>query len=330
MLRAITGNVFNSKYDCIVVPVKCDLVLEGSLGGQAFKKLGTRSLFDISLLKRINYGQATLIYTHGSLPSKAVILVANTWKSRKENPTEARKKTEDYLVKSFLSCINLALDGGFKSIAFPALSTGMYGMTFRICFECFMKAIEEKDADGVTFRNKIDIDFHLANKNIYKNYKDLIDDCCDKHIDLDDFEPLDEKQIRRDRNRASEKWFKDNEYGEVHGTGAKFTQVFANAIQISKKSKSEIYAYVMGKTQFNELCNGKVPPKKEKLVALCLNMELNEDDINEVLLSAGFGKLNPNEDFDKVICECLKDNIYDSDDVNDELRKNKQKEIFKN
>ena len=241
MIRAITGNLFKSDCDCIVVPVKTDLVLEGNIGGQADSLLGKQALFDIKLLKKINYGEATLIYTHGCLPSKAVILVANTWKSRNKNPKLANKKTDEYLKKSYRSCVKLAIEAGFNSIAFPALSTGRYEMTFRRSFECFFAAVDDMDADGVPFKEKLNIDFHLGKKDIYKNYKELIDDCCDIHIERDDFEPIDKTRIMQDRARLTPKWFEDNEYGVFDKKDPRFTEVFSSFITKSGKSKKDIF-----------------------------------------------------------------------------------------
>lgn len=59
-------------------------------------------------------------------------------------------------------------------------------------------------------------------------------------------------------------------------------------------------------------------PSKRTVVALCLSLELSEEETDELLSVAGFS-LSGNDRFDLVIQFCLEKKIYDIDDVNQAL-----------
>ncbi|MGG3912812.1 hypothetical protein [Rossellomorea vietnamensis] len=59
-------------------------------------------------------------------------------------------------------------------------------------------------------------------------------------------------------------------------------------------------------------------PGKRTVVALCLSLQLSEEDTGELLNAAGFS-LSDSDRFDLVIQFCLEKKIYDIDDVNQAL-----------
>jgi len=59
-------------------------------------------------------------------------------------------------------------------------------------------------------------------------------------------------------------------------------------------------------------------PSKRTVVALCLSLELSEEETGDMLSAAGFS-LSDSDRFDLVIQFCLEKKIYDIDDVNQAL-----------
>ncbi|MFI8574358.1 hypothetical protein ACIGEL_01510 [Rossellomorea aquimaris] len=59
-------------------------------------------------------------------------------------------------------------------------------------------------------------------------------------------------------------------------------------------------------------------PSKRTVVALCLSLELSEEETGDMLSAAGFS-LSDSDRFDLVIQFCLEKKIYDMDDVNQAL-----------
>lgn len=325
MFRIVLGDIFKSNCDCIAIPVKSDLVLEGNLGGQASLLLGKQAEIDISLLKNINYGEATLIYSHGKIPAKAIILVANTWKSSLKDNHEAAKKTEKFLIKSFQSCFELAIKSGFKSIAVPALSTGKYGLPFTKCFDCLLSAY--KYSNNKDYSSLIDLDFYVVKESSIDYCKRIVGDECDEFVVTNE-KPEEKMLLAEGRKNLTKDWYSKNEYGEVLETENKFTQVFARAITNSKMQKKDVHNRVIGKSQFSDYLTGKISPNRKTVIAMCMNMSLEINEINEVLATLET-KLDPNNKFDKVILNCILSETRDCDDINEELEKAGLKPIFK-
>ncbi|WP_201715807.1 hypothetical protein [Rossellomorea arthrocnemi] len=59
-------------------------------------------------------------------------------------------------------------------------------------------------------------------------------------------------------------------------------------------------------------------PGKRTVIALCLSLELSEEETGDMLNVAGFS-LSDSDRFDLVIRFCLEKKIYDIDDVNQAL-----------
>lgn len=59
-------------------------------------------------------------------------------------------------------------------------------------------------------------------------------------------------------------------------------------------------------------------PSKRTVVALCLSLELSDEETGDMLSAAGFS-LSDNERFDLLIQFCLEKKIHDIDDVNQAL-----------
>jgi hypothetical protein len=67
-------------------------------------------------------------------------------------------------------------------------------------------------------------------------------------------------------------------------------------------------------------------PSKRTVVALCLSLELSEEETGDMLSAAGFS-LSDSERFDLVSQFCLEKKIYDIDDVNQALDSLKLKSL---
>ncbi|MGD8864783.1 MAG: macro domain-containing protein [Anaerolineales bacterium] len=137
-LRILRGDLTQSDADVIVNAANERLRHGAGVAGAIVRKGGrviqTESDNWVREHGPITHDQAALT-TAGDLPSKAVIHVVGP---RWGEGDETRK-----LERSILAALDLAQDKGFESIAFPAISTGIFGFPMGQAARAILTAIDE-------------------------------------------------------------------------------------------------------------------------------------------------------------------------------------------
>ena len=98
-----------------------------------------------------------------------------------------------------------------------------------------------------------------------------------------------------------------------------FNELLFSFIDESGYKDSEIYKKVdIDRKLFSKIrCDSDYIPRRNVIIKLCLALELERNDFNKLLNSAGYSLSN--NKFDQIVSYCLDNNVYELSQVNEYL-----------
>jgi O-acetyl-ADP-ribose deacetylase (regulator of RNase III) len=161
----LQGDITKQKVDAIVNAANSSLMGGGGVDGAIHRAGGPAILEDcrkiIAKQGSCKTGEA-VITTAGNLPAKFVIhTVGPVWNNGKNN--EAEK-----LANCYRNSLHLALENKIESIAFPNISTGIYGYPKREAATIAIKTVSDLLQDNISFPKVYFVCFDEENFSIYQ------------------------------------------------------------------------------------------------------------------------------------------------------------------
>lgn len=141
-IEIIKGDITKLRVDAIVNAANKTLLGGGGVDGAIHRAAGRELFEECKTLNGCETGQSKITKGY-NLPSKFVIhTVGPVWRGGKNN--------EEELLKScYLTSLNLAIKNNIKTIAYPAISCGIYGFPIdkaaKIAFETVKDFISQND-----------------------------------------------------------------------------------------------------------------------------------------------------------------------------------------
>ena len=164
-IKVIKGDITKMHVDAIVNAANSGLKGGGGVDGAIHRAGGPAIMEECRKIGGCPTGEA-VITAAGNLPAKFVIhTVGPVWGG-------GNKNEEKLLANAYDNSLNLAMENGLKSIAFPNISTGVYGfpkdLASSIAIETTRNFLNsQKSAIEVTF-----VCFDDENYNLYKKVLD--------------------------------------------------------------------------------------------------------------------------------------------------------------
>lgn len=164
-IKLIQGDITKVESDAIVNAANSSLLGGGGVDG-AIHRAGGKAILDECIAIRNKQGGCktgeAVITTGGDLPVRYVIhTVGPVWYGGK-------KQEEELLANAYKNSLQLAVDNGVKTIAFPNISTGVYGFPKDKAAQIAVSTVQDFLPNNDTIKQVVFVCFDEENYRLYE------------------------------------------------------------------------------------------------------------------------------------------------------------------
>lgn len=317
-LEIVRNDITKMKVDAIVNAANETLLGGGGVDGCIHRAAGPELLQECRTLGGCRTGEAKLTGAY-RLPCRYIIhTVGPVWNGGKYGEREQ-------LASCYRSSLALAKKHGCETVAFPLISSGIFGypkdQALRVAVDAISEFLAENDMTVylVIFSRAA---YTIGNK-LFADIAAYIDDhYVDAHTDLRG------EQMRR-MSIVESRMLTAYEDAPMAASGldealahldAGFSETLLKLIDRSGKKDSEIYKKAnVDRKLFSKIRNNPdYKPSKATAIAFAIALELNLDETRDLVARAGYA-LSASSKFDVIIEYFIRQKKYDIFEINEAL-----------
>ena len=316
----VRNDIIKMKVDVIVNAANKSLLGGGGVDGCIHRAAGPELLAECKLLNGCETGSAKVTKGY-HLPCMYVIhAVGPRW-------IDGNHHEKELLESCYTTSLHLAKEYGCKSIAFPLISSGIYGypkdQALRIAVEQIRKFL--LDNEMMVYLVIFDRKAYEISDRLYSDIATYIDDrYVDEHSDslslqrvrFREYENACLKEESVPLSSANQKTIKD----WLDGIDESFSEMLLRKIDESGMSDAECYKKAnIDRKLFSKIRSDKLyKPSKPTVLAFALALELSLEEMQDMLAKAGFA-LSHSSKFDLIIEYFVKQGNYNVYEINEAL-----------
>lgn len=322
-LQIVRNDITKMEVDAIVNAANSHLKMGGGVCGAIFNAAGAKELqAECDSIGGCNTGDAVITKGH-KLPAKYIIhAVGPVWNGGNSNE-------EKLLTGCYKNSLNLAKSYNLDSIAFPLISSGIYGYPKDKAFRVAVSAIQEflLENDMMVYLIVFDKKAVEISEKLFKSIEEYIDDkYAEEMLDIGIERYIEEFNIGYNLGipvgaaiipiKHSKRRLED----VVAQMDETFTEMLLRLID--EKGKTDVQAYKkanIDRKLFSKIRSDKFyKPRKTTALALAISLELNIDETKDLLGKAGYALSHCNK-FDIIVEYFIEEGIYDIFEINEAL-----------
>ena len=316
----VRNDITKMKVDAIVNAANKSLLGGGGVDGCIHRAAGPELLAECKLLNGCEIGSAKITKGY-QLPCMYVIhAVGPRW-------IDGNHREKELLESCYTTSLRLAKEYGCKSIAFPLISSGIYGypkdQALRIAVEQIRKFL--LDNEMLVYLVIFDRKAYEISDKLYSDIATYIDDqYVDEHSDslslqkvrFRESENICLKEESVPLSSANQKTIKD----WLEDIDESFSEMLLRKIDESGMSDAECYKKAnIDRKLFYKIRSDKLyKPSKPTVIAFALALELSLEEMQDMLAKAGFA-LSHSSKFDLIIEYFVKQGNYNVYEINEVL-----------
>lgn len=329
----VRNDITKMKVDAIVNAANSHLQMGGGVCGAIFRAAGENELqMECDSIGYCPVGGAVITKGYNLYAKYIIHAVGPIWAGGKHNE-------EELLYSCYEKSLNLAKEKKLESIAFPLISSGIYGHPKAQAMSVASKAIVDflMDNEMDVYLVLFDRDAVYIGDKIFSSITQYIDD---NYVSAHESRAAERQRVEEKRNiirhqaslnKMAERLDKyqnvyeapaieDSLESLVMNLDESFSQTLMRLIDAKGKTDAEIYKKAnIDRKLFSKIrSNPEYRPSKNTVLAFAIALELNLEETKQLLEKAGFA-LSHCSRFDIIIEYFIKNGNYNIYEINQAL-----------